>query len=231
MKKIVLANGIEILAEKKNVKNFNMLIKRENSFVKITYPKQVSNLELMKFIYSKSSWIEKHAAKLNSKPIFKERLYKTGEEHYFKGLIYKLNVSYSLTRTLRINGDTMFVEIKSGDKEEHVKGVIDCFYRKELLILVEDLVEKWEPIINVSIEESRIRKMKTLWGSCNIQKRRIWLNLQLIKHSEECIEYVVVHEMVHLLERLHNARFHKLMDDFLPDWPARKSRLNQGKIW
>ncbi|TAF56784.1 MAG: M48 family peptidase, partial [Oscillatoriales cyanobacterium] len=92
------------------------------------------------------------------------------------------------------------------------------------------IVAKWEPVMDVSINEARIKRMKTKWGTCNIKARRIWLNLELIRTPPHCLEYVVVHEMTHLLERLHNDRFHRLLDRFLPSYAAAKRDLDRFKL-
>ena len=100
------------------------------------------------------------------------------------------------------------------------------WYRKELRELIPPLIAKWEPILGVRVNEFGIKKMKTRWGSCNPEVKRIWLNLELAKKSPTCIEYVLVHEMAHLLERSHNETFVAYMDKFLPNWRAIKAELN-----
>ncbi len=97
---------------------------------------------------------------------------------------------------------------------------------KELKALIPPLIEKWEQIIGVKVESWGVRLMKTRWGSCNTTAKRIWVNLALAKKNPACLEYIIVHEMVHLLERLHNERFISYMDKFLPNWRSIKSELN-----
>ena len=103
--------------------------------------------------------------------------------------------------------------------------VLETWYREQLSLLIPPLIAKYEPLMAVSVAEWRIRKMKTRWGTCNIPKRRIWINLELAKLQPECLEHIVVHEMVHLLERGHNARFYGFMDQFLPDWRTARDQL------
>jgi predicted metal-dependent hydrolase len=104
------------------------------------------------------------------------------------------------------------------------------WYRARLGALIPDLVERWEPVVGHRADEVRIRKMKTKWGSCNIDARRIWLNLELAKKPPRCIEYILVHELVHLAERHHNDRFRALMDRHLPDWRTRRDELNAAPL-
>lgn len=87
-------------------------------------------------------------------------------------------------------------------------------------------IDKWEKLIGVSVNEFRVKCMKTKWGSCNIESKRIWINLELAKKTPRCLEYIIVHEMVHLLERHHNERFHAYMDKFMPNWRSIKAELN-----
>lgn len=101
--------------------------------------------------------------------------------------------------------------------------------RDELRRMIPALIAKWEPTMGVAVSEFGIRRMKTRWGTCNIRTKKIWLNLELVKQPLHCIEYLVVHEMTHLLERLHSARFFGYMDRFLPEWRKWKMELNGGK--
>ena len=103
-----------------------------------------------------------------------------------------------------------------------------AWYRRQMKELVPELLSKWEPVIGVSVDSWGIKRMKTKWGTCNISKRRIWLNLELARKPLHCLEYIIVHEMTHLLERLHNDRFTSLMDGFLPQWRHHKNELNHN---
>ncbi|MDX9939577.1 MAG: DUF45 domain-containing protein, partial [Sphaerochaetaceae bacterium] len=110
----------------------------------------------------------------------------------------------------------------------HIKAqeIMDAFYRNELKLIVSSLIEKWEPLLKVSVSDWQVKKMRTRWGTCNPEKKRILINLELAKKPPRCIEYIVVHELVHLLERTHNEHFIELMDSFLPNWRALKHELN-----
>lgn len=101
------------------------------------------------------------------------------------------------------------------------------WYRQQLKVILPDLIAKWEPVIGVQISSFGVKKMRTKWGSCNISARRIWLNVELAKKPQHCLEYIVVHEMVHLLEKHHNARFIGFMDQFLPQWRTYRDELNR----
>lgn len=120
--------------------------------------------------------------------------------------------------------------LKDDNSIEMCKAIIYEWYRAELKKRIPEMIKKWEPIIGVNVLDWRIRKMKTRWGTCNITKKRVWLSLELARFPLECLEYVVVHEMVHLLERYHNARFKSFMDTFLPDWRTTRKLLNDLNI-
>lgn len=106
------------------------------------------------------------------------------------------------------------------------QNTLQTWYRAALRAAVADLLAQWQPLLDVQVADWGIKKMKTKWGSCNVQARRIWLNLELAKTPVQCLEYIVVQELVHLIERHHNDRFTALMDQHMPDWPQRRQLLN-----
>jgi hypothetical protein len=108
--------------------------------------------------------------------------------------------------------------------------VLECWYREQLRGQIPALLAQWQPVLGVAAAEWGIKKMKTRWGSCNIRARRVWFNLELAKKPARCLEYVVVHELVHLLERNHNARFKTLMDQHLPTWRTCREELNRAPL-
>ncbi|NLY36323.1 MAG: M48 family metallopeptidase, partial [Tissierellia bacterium] len=145
------------------------------------------------------------------------------------GTRYLLNVieSSQKQRVELRNKRYMDLYVKPGHTREKRERVVREWYREELKKLIPEYVKKWESIMDVSVREWRIKLMKTRWGTCNIQAKRIWLNLELAKKNPRCLEYVVVHEMVHLFERKHNDRFKAYMDKFLPNWRGIRDELNE----
>ncbi|KZS23037.1 SprT family zinc-dependent metalloprotease [Wohlfahrtiimonas chitiniclastica] len=109
------------------------------------------------------------------------------------------------------------------------EGDLDALYRQALNAAIPPLLEKWLPIMGVTLNEWRLKKMKTRWGTCNPRAQRIWLNVYLAAYPQECLEYVIVHELTHLLEASHNHRFKALMTHFLPDWRARAELLKTSR--
>lgn len=152
----------------------------------------------------------------------------SGETHYYKGRPYLLNV-IQRQGVPRVELDTegrMHLYVREGSSREQREKVLDEWYRKHLKAQIPLLVSKWESLIGVKINEHNVKKMSTRWGTCNIKARRIWLSLELAKKPEHCLEYVVVHEMVHLLEKRHDARFKSHMDRFMPEWRSFRKELS-----
>lgn len=224
---LIEIEGITIKLERKRIKNFNLTVRAPYGEVRLSYPYRARKKDYEYFIQSKITWIKKQQAKFKSVKTPKPLEYKSGEKVWFLGEENYLNVQISSKRFVKTDRKYVYLSVLKSDTKLEKEALLSAFYRKELYSILLPLVKKWEPIMKVNVSETRIRNMKTLWGSCNINVHRIWLNLQLIKYEKDCIEYVVVHEMVHLLERLHSPRFYKLMDDFLPDWRQRQALLNQ----
>lgn len=222
-------DNIEIQLIKKNIKNLHLSVLPPDGSVRISAPKEVNDETIRLFAVSKLSWIKKQRAKFKRQERQPEREFVSGESHYFLGQRYLLNVIYTNKRRqgAAIRNKTyldLFVRENSG--KEQRRKVVREWYRRELKALIPPLISKWEPIIGVKVESWGVKRMKTKWGSCNIAAKRIWLNLELAKKNPACLEYIVVHEMVHFLERLHNEHFVAYMDKFLPNWRSIKAELN-----
>ena len=156
----------------------------------------------------------------------------SGESHYFLGRRYRLRVTeHSGPSTVRWqNGRSLELVVRPGTVAEQRERLLYSWYRDRLRILATELLEKWQSVLGVQAADWGIRKMKTKWGTCNVDARRIWLNLELAKKPLQCIEYVVVHELVHLLERHHNERFTAHMDEHLPHWQVHRDELNRAPL-
>ena len=151
----------------------------------------------------------------------------SGETHYYKGTSYLLNVIYrNGFPKIVVQGDGHIdLYVREGSTTEQREKVMTEWYRKQLKQELPSLIAKWEEVIGVKIKEYNVKQMKTRWGTCNVSARRIWINLELAKKPEHCLEYLVVHEMVHLLERKHNAHFKSQMDKFIPQWRTYRKEL------
>ena len=183
-------------------------------------------------VISRLGWIRRKQAAFIKQDRQSRREFVTGESHYFAGRRYRLDVveqDYP-PKVWLPNNTKITLRVRPGSDRNTRESVLYRWYRQNLRSQLPALLEQWEPKLGVSVNEVRIKKMKTLWGSCNIEAKRIWLNLELAKKPESCLVYILVHEMVHLLERAHNARFRELMDAFLPQWRAYRDALNRAPL-
>ena len=228
IKSEIIISGFNIAVLKKDIKNLHLNILPPDGKVRVSAPKRMDDRSIRVFIVSKLPWIEKHVNRFKEQPRETPREYVSGESHYFKGERYLLNViEYAGKPYVTINNKKYidFYVKKDADIEEK-KKVFLLWQRKELVKELPDIFNKWQTSMGVSANEWRIKQMKTKCGTCNIKAKRIWINLELIKKPVYCIEYIVVHELAHLIEKNHNKRFKEIMDKFIPLWRNYKKELN-----
>lgn len=222
--------GISLTVEKKKIKNMYLKVLPPDGKVVISAPKRMSQKAIEEFVISKSNWIQEKRKKYENREIKKELQFLTGEQIPFFGQCYPLEVTYTNAsreyNKVLFTGDKIQIQVREGSTKEQREHCLNEWYRKQLKLRIPELIEKWEPVMKVHVKEWNVKNMKTRWGTCNIAAQRIWLNLQLAKKKPECLEYVVVHEMTHLLERKHDGRFYGFMDLFLPEWRKLRAELN-----
>jgi len=227
MQQIKLGN-IKIDVEQKDIKNIYLSVYPPNGKVKISAPERMDLDTIRVFAISKIKWIKKQQAKLTNQESETPREYLTRESHFFKGKRYLLKViEHDAKPKVILKHSEIDLYIRPNTTVEKRGRIIDEWYRAELKKIVPKMIEKWEKKIGVKSNEFGIKKMRTKWGTCNTAAKRIWLNLELAKKPVECLEYIIVHELVHLLERSHNKRFVGLMDEFMPKWRFYKDELNK----
>ncbi|MGO1468899.1 MAG: M48 family metallopeptidase [Tissierella sp.] len=227
MNNIVIAD-IDIEVLQKKIKNIHLSVHPPNGRVRLAVPKNMDEEAIRIFAISKLSWIRKQQAKFIIQERQTPREFLSGESHYFLGDRYLLNLLETKGKQcVEINNkkDIDLYVRKNSTKEKREK-IMTEWYREELKKIIPGYIKKWEAIMGVEVEEWGVKLMKTRWGSCNINAKRIWINLELAKKNPRCLEYIVVHEMTHLLERKHNDRFKAYMDKFLPNWRSIKAELN-----
>ena len=214
---------------KKDIKNLHLGVYPPDGRVRIASPLKVDDETIRLFAISKLKWIKKNQAKFQAQPRQSPREYVSGESHYYQGDRYLLNVIYhsSAPKVVVRNKTYLDLYVRHGSIQEQREQVLINWYRQQLKSKIPQLIAKWEQVIGVSINDWGVKKMKTRWGTCNIQAKRIWLNLELIKKPQHCLEYVIVHELVHLLERNHGDRFKAYMSRFMPNWNSYKQELNR----
>ena len=227
-KKQIDVGNVRIDVEFKNIKNINLKVHNPSGKVSISAPENADMKYLQQFAVSKLDWIQKHQEKISIHSPKYQKEFITGENHYFLGKVYTLEVIESHCKSkIQLDSDRIIMIIPFGTICEQKQKYLDEWYRFQLKMLLPDLISKWEKVIKVKINEFGVKKMKTKWGTCNRTAKRIWLNLDLVKKPVEVIEYILVHELVHLLERYHNKRFYGFLSQFLPDWKILKEELNK----
>jgi hypothetical protein len=227
---LMMVSGIEVLVVRKSMKHIRLAIHPPLGHVRVSVPKQTSDDDVRLVIASKLAWIKHKQQVCLNQPRQSTCLYVSGEYHYFFGQRHRLIVVERVGKgeVERLASGVLTMFVKPGASVAAKEKLLHAWYRQALKQVVPELLEKWQAIIGKDVDFWGIKQMKTRWGSCNTQRRRIWLNLELAKKPPECLEYVLVHELVHLLERSHNHRFQAFMDQFLPHWRSREAMLNDA---
>lgn len=199
---------------RKAIKNIHLRI-HPNGNIVVSAPKNCRKEHVLQFIDAKQTWISQHCPQ----PL-------PSHLRWFLGKSYALSLHSGFHHpSISIDKEKIFCFLKSTTDIDSLEKHLQTFYKNEMQKLIPPLIKKWEAILNVQVHSWYIRHMKSRWGTCNTRQHRICLNLELMKKPVDCIEYVLVHEMVHLLEPSHNHRFHALMSQYLPNWPILKKNL------
>jgi len=215
----------------KDIKNVHLSVHPPQGRVTISAPLQMDLETIRLFSISKLGWIRKQQTKLKNQKREAPREYITRESHYYLGKRYLLKVlEQNAKPKVVLKHDVIELYIRKGTSITRRKEILQRWYRQQLRMLVRQYIEKLEKKMNVKVAEIRIRKMKTKWGTCNPKANRIWLNTELAKKQIESIEYILIHEMVHLLERKHNEKFTAYMDKFSPKWKHQREELNRAPL-
>ncbi len=228
MEQITISN-IKIDVVRKDIKNIHLAVYPPTGRVRIAAPLRINDDAIRLFAISKLGWIRRHQRKFEGQERISPREYKNRESHYYQGKRYLLNIIEDDEPPKVVLKNKTYIDLyvrpqTSADKRHEI---MNEWYRVQLKKQIPELIEKWEKKLNVKVGEWQVKLMKTKWGSCNIEKKRIWINLELAKKPINCLEYIVVHEIVHLIERHHNDKFLYYMDKYLPDWKQIKTELNK----
>ena len=229
---MIEVSGIQVEVVRKQIKNLHLGVYPPAGRVRVAVPLWIDDDAVRLAVVGKLGWIRRKQQAFAEQPRQSPREMVSGESHYFLGRRYRLRViEQAAPPQVRVQGHTTLeLSVRPGTDTAKREEILRHWYRQELKRLLPDLIAKWEPIIGVQVAEWGIKRMKTRWGTCNIAARRIWLNLELVKKPPQCLEYVVVHEMVHLLERYHNDRFQAFMDSFLPQWRLHREDLKRAPL-
>lgn len=211
----------------KNIKNIHLSVYPPAGKVKISAPLRIDIETIRIFAISKLEWIKKQQKKFQEQERETPREYLDLESHYLWGKRYLLKIiEVNETPSVELKHNKMILRIRPGSDSKKKQTVLETWYKEQLKKAVPPLIARWEPILGIKVERFFVRRMKTKWGSCNPRASSIRLNTELSKKPKECLEYIIVHEMAHLLEPTHNSRFIKLMDQFMPQWKFYRDKLN-----
>ena len=213
---------------RKPIKNIHLRIYPPEGIIRISAPEKMELDSIRLFAITKSGWIKKKQQELKNFSRQSERKYVSGESHYFKGNRYRLKVIFQHTDPhIELQGNQFInLYVRKEASVDRRGEILKDWYRLNLNEMLGVLVPKWEKILGVTVDHWEVKQMKTLWGSCNSKRKSILFNLELAKKPSHCIEYIVAHELAHLIERNHNERFTTLLDVNLPNWRLVKEQLN-----
>lgn len=225
----ITLRGLRVEVVRKQIKNLHLGVYPPNGRVRVAAPLLLNDEAVRLAIINKLGWIRRQQAKFEKQSRQSAREMVSGETHYLFGQRYRLRIieDGGPGRIQIQNKSIIALHIREGTTLEYRERLLHEWYRAQLKLLIPPLLKKWETRFGVRVSEWGIRKMRTKWGACNEKAGRIWLNLELAMKPENCLEYVLVHEMTHLLERHHNDRFTALMDKHLPTWRSIKEELNR----
>ncbi|MCX7114543.1 MAG: SprT family zinc-dependent metalloprotease [Gammaproteobacteria bacterium] len=222
---IIELDGIPVTLLRKRVKNINLRIQPTGD-VRISAPIKMSLDVVHRFLQDKRVWIDSHRSRLQAQPQDSPQTLQTGDSLLFLGQRYDVLIHETATKNhLTFEHQKFNFFVKPDVTLKQKQALLTAWYHAQMQQRLPTLFEKWETVIGVHALSYRIRTMKTRWGSCHPIKKDICLNLRLMQKPPICLEYIMVHELVHLLEASHNRRFHAFMTQFMPDWKIVKRLL------
>lgn len=230
MSAVVQIAGMPVQIVRRKMKNIRIVVKAPEGQVRVSAPPRVSAADIVSFVTLNLAWIRHQQQLIRARDYPPEPRFEDGERHKLWGLEKRLAVrpqvaDGSLQRPL-LNEEEIVLALPMQATQEQRQQHLERFYRRELEREMAVLVPYYQQLMGLAANEWRIKRMKTRWGSCNISDKRIWLNLHLARYPRECLAYVIVHELAHLVERYHNAAFWALVERYCPRWRAMRSTLN-----
>ena len=228
MQKDIQFNEISIKVVRKNIKNIHLSVYPPNGRVILVTPKKTRHEVARAYAVSKIKWIRSQQAKFKRQAREFPRKFINRESHQLWGKYYLLKVNYKNEKpSVTLSNKFIILTVRPGFGIIKRGNVIHDWHKTLLHLFIPILIKKWEKKLNVKVSNYFLQKMKTKWGSCNKVLRRIRFNTELVKKPKDLVEYIVVHEMIHLIESKHDDRFIKILDKHYPFWRDARSELNQ----
>lgn len=224
--------GLRVEVVRKDIKNLHLGVYPPNGRIRVAAPTATPTDSIRLAVIKRLPWIQRQRERFVSQPRETEREQVTGESHYFFGRRYRLNVieTDGRARVQLVSKTRIELHVPPHASQESKAAVLDRWYRSQLRDAALPIIAKWETELDAHATFWGFKRMKTKWGSCNPTSKRVWLNTELAKKPSECLEYIIVHELVHLIEPRHGQEFVALMDHNLPDWRRRRSLLNSSPL-
>lgn len=226
----ITVSGINVQVNKKKIKNMHLYVKPPKGLVVVSAPLLVSRKSIENFVRLNIGWIKKQQQKFENQPRMTERRYISGETYYIWGKQYFLVFQNSSRNHFKIEGNSIFLGMKEGSTTEQRKKYVRERFREILNGQLDRLVPKWEEITGLNCDSYKTKYMLTRWGTCNSKARRIWINLQMVEKPLECLEYVILHELIHLKVPKHGKDFVAMLDKYMSNWKDIKNLLNNSPL-
>lgn len=223
----VSIGNLDVELNRKDIKNLHISVLPPDGRVRVSAPLKLSEIAVRAAVVHRLAWIKKKQREFTDQRREPTRQFISGETHYLWGRRYRLEViERSGKHEIKPRGNKLRMYVQAGCSDETKKDLLNAYYRQEIKAALPELINKWKGAMNTPSVTTLVRKMRTKWGSCNIEARRIIINSDLAKKPPECLDFIVLHEMIHLLERHHTERFKNLMTKFMPSWEDNKILLN-----
>ena len=227
---LIKIGELDIHLTRKDIKNLHISVMPPDGQVRVSAPDAMTNTAIRMAVIHRIPWIRRQQAAFAKQERQSTREMVNGETHYLWGRRYRLEVielDDLKSQTVKLKSGKLILTVNKGLSDEVKIKLLSEYYRGRLKARAPDLIDKWSKKTGVTISDWQIQKMKTKWGSCNIEEGNIRLNLDLAKKPLPCLEYIILHELLHFKERQHNDRFKALLDTYMPDWRSRRDLLNQ----
>ena len=227
---LIKIGELDIHLTRKDIKNLHISVMPPDGQVRVSAPDAMTDTAIRMAVIHRIPWIRRQKAAFAKQERQSTREMVNGETHYLWGRRYRLEVielDDLKSQTVKLKSGKLTLTVNKGLSDEVKLKLLSEYYRGRLKARAPDLIDKWSKKTGVTISDWQIQKMKTKWGSCNIEEGNIRLNLDLAKKPLPCLEYIILHELLHFKERQHNDRFKALLDTYMPDWRSRRDLLNQ----
>lgn len=236
MKEVIELGDISIAVTRKDIKNVHLSVHPPDGRVTLSAPADTRSEVARAYAISKIAWIREQQEKLRGQARETQRQFIERESHYLWGRRYLMTVvEVDQKPGVSVDHKRITLSVRPGSDSAKRAAVIHEWHKSLLHEFIPTLIKKWEPRLDVHVAAYFLQRMKTKWGSCNHQAGHIRLNTELVKKPKDLVEYVVVHEMVHLIEPTHSDRFINLLTEHYPSWREARSELNElplaAEVW